>query len=165
MKFFIIIILSYFIFSCSTLRSYEKENITINRDTVIEIDTLFIRDTIRISEAKIVKGEPIRDTVVIYEIINGMWQSDTIYVYTKYAHAWAYVYNNIPYLGIKQDDVDIVINAYKTRVTVLEKQLTEKEKLIEKRYYFYENPWFWNSVVLFALLVLIITLITIMRAK
>ena len=165
MKIPVLIILLSFFFSCSTLRSYEKENTTISRDTIIKIDTILIPDTIRISETKIVKGETIRDTVTIYKIRDGVWKSDTIWAYTKYAHAWAYIYNNVPCLGIKQDDIDVLLNSYKTHVTILEKRLTEKEKLVEKRYYFYENPWFWSSAVLFMLLVLILIFIIKVRAK
>lgn len=152
-----------FLFSCSTLRSYEKENTTISRDTIVKIDTIRIPDTIRISETKIVKGEVIRDTVTIYKILSGTWESDTIWAYTKYAYAWAYIYNNVPFLGIKQDDIDVLLNSYKVHITVLEKQLTERDKLVEKRYFFYENPWFWSSIVLFILLVFILFLI--IRAK
>ncbi len=140
----------FLVCSCTTLRSFEKEKEIVNRDTLsVERDTIERIVTVP-GETKIVYLPPI-DTVwlpkFIPEIRLGKFTLDTLWVRSTHAEAWFGVRNNQPFFGITQHPIDVIVKSYRDRITILEKQLKEREKEIVKRYRFYENTWFWVWVV------------------
>jgi len=147
------LLLVFFMFlvcSCTTLRSFEKEKEIINRDTLsVERDTVERIVTVP-GEMKTVYLDRI-DTVwltkVIPDIRIGKFNLDTLWVRSTHAEAWFGVRNNRPFFGITQHPIDLVVKSYKERITILKKQLKEREKQVVKRYRLYENPWFWAWLV------------------
>lgn len=143
----------YLLCSCSTLKHFEQEKYTIKTDTTVRVDTVFIQDTLKIKETQTIQGTPvlIHDTTTITQMINGVWNTDTLWAHTRYAHAWAGVHNNTPFLGLRQDNIGFEVFQFNKTITILKEELKEKERLLTKRYLFYENPWFWSTLVLLIL--------------
>lgn len=141
----LVLILMFLACSCTTLRTIEKEKVTIRTDTIVRTDTI---------ESKvIIPGE---ERVVYFDRIDTMWLTkyipeiemgtftlDTMWVRSVHARAWFGIKNNRPFMGITQDPIELVIQSYIQRITILEQQLKEREKVTVRRYRFYENPWFW----------------------
>lgn len=151
-----IVIVVLFTCGCSTFRSFEREKITVVRDTVLRTDTLVCRDTLRIAQTNTVYADRIvYDTVLLEKIKYGLWTTDTLRLRTAYAEAWAGVHRNVPYLGLKQDDVEFTFNSYRETVRILEQRLTERDRQVEKRTMFYENVWFWVSISLGLIIVIL----------
>lgn len=152
----LLMLLLFCVCSCTTLRSFEKEKEVISRDT-LEVQ----RDTIK--QVVVVPGETKTvylsriDTMwltkVVPEIRAGKFSMDTLWVRSTHAEAWFGVRNNQPFCGITQHPIDLVVQSYRERITILEKLLKEREKEVVKRYRFYENTWFWFWVVTMAVFV------------
>lgn len=148
------LLLVFFMFlvcSCTTLREFESVVETVSRDTLpAERDTVERVITVP-GETKTVYLERI-DTVwltkFIPEIQMGRFTLDTLWVRSTHAEAWFGVRNNLPFFGITQHPIDLVVQSYRERIMILEKRLKEREKEVVKRYPFYENPWFWAWAVM-----------------
>lgn len=146
----------FLVCSCTTLRSFEKEKEIVNRDTLsVERDTIERIVTVP-GETKIVYLPPI-DTVwlpkFIPEIRLGKFTLDTLWVRSTHAEAWFGVRNNQPFFGITQHPIDVIVKSYRDRITILEKQLKEREKEVVKRNPFYKNTWFWVWAVTMGIVV------------
>lgn len=155
-RFVISAIVVWCVWGCTTYRSFEREKTTVVRDTVLRTDTLVCRDTLRIAQTNTVYADRIvYDTVLLEKVKYGLWTTDTLRLRTAYAEAWAGVHRNVPYLGLKQDDVEFTFNSYRETVRILEQRLTERDRQVEKRTMFYENVWFWVSISLGLIIVIL----------
>lgn len=141
--------------SCTTIRQIEKEKITVRTDTVVHTDTIENRVVIP-GETRVQYLDRI-DTVFLPKFMErvrlGTFSLDTLRIRSSHASAWFGVRDNRPFFGITQDPIELITQSYIRRITVLEQQLKEREKVTVKRYLFYENPWFWiwcTTVILFA---------------
>lgn len=146
----LLVFFGFLVCSCTTLRSFEKEKEITSRDTLlVKRDTVERVITVP-GETKTVYLERI-DTVCLTKFIPemqmGRFTLDTLWVRSTHAEAWFGVRNNQPFFGITQHPIDLVVKSYRERITILEKQLKEREKVVVKRYPFYENPWFWAWLV------------------
>lgn len=136
----------FLVCSCTTLREFESVVETVSRDTLsAERDTVERVVTLP-GETKTVYLERI-DTVwltkYIPDIRLGRFTLDTMWMRSTHAEAWFGVRNNQPFFGITQHPIDVVVKSYRERIVLLETQLKEREKVVVKRYPFYENRWFW----------------------
>lgn len=142
----IVVFMMILVCSCTTLRSIEKERETITRDT-LEVRTDTVERIVTIpGETKTVylnRVDTMWLTKFIPEIRMGTFMLDTMWVRSTHASAWFGVRNNQPFVGITQHPIDLIVKSYRERITILEKQLKEREKEVVRRYRFYENPWFW----------------------
>ncbi|MDR1756088.1 MAG: hypothetical protein LBR65_03885 [Culturomica sp.] len=139
--------------SCTTLRSTQTERVTIRADTIVRTDTIENRVIIP-GEERVVYFDRI-DTVFlprfVREVQTGRFSIDTLFVRSTHATAWFGVRNNRPFMGITQEPIEVILQNYIQRITVLEQQLQEREKVVVKRYLFYENVWFWAFMALLSL--------------
>ena len=154
MKYLIIILV--FCSSCSALHRYEKQTVEITRDTIFSTDTLYMRDTLKIHEIAESKKPIMTDTVYRNFLINGLLTTDTVFAFTKYASAYAYVYMNNLYLKLEQDNAEILLKTYRQQITILEKRLENNTKVIEKRIPFYRNICFYTTLFLLLLVFLLV---------
>lgn len=144
--------------SCTTLREIEKEKVTVRTDTIVRTDT--VENRVMIPGEERVRYLDRMDTVFLPKFTEdlrlGQFSLDTLWVRSSHASAWFGVKNNRPFLGITQHPIELITQSYIQRITILEQQLKERDKVMVKRYLFYENPWFWAFMVLAGGVVLLV---------
>lgn len=90
----------------------------------------------------------------------GQFNIDTIHAETEHARAWAAVVNNDLKLGIEQLQVDTTTTNINTTNTVTDR-IEDKQsttEVIVERQSFYENSWFWTTLILLAFIALMLFL-------